>query len=83
MIRILSVAESCAAGEARREAHEVDGCFKKAKARAVAAFEHSYMTDLLSKARGNLSLASRISGKDRSDLSRLLRKHGLQRRQFE
>ena len=59
------------------------GAFKTAKARAVAAFEQSYITALLSKSRGNLSLASRLSGKDRSDLAKLLRKHGIQRHQFE
>lgn len=59
-----------------------EGGFRRAKARAVAAFEHSYITALLSKAGGNLSLASRLSGKDRSDLSKLLRKHGIQRGRF-
>ena len=83
VIRIFSVTEDSVTVDADTASDHGDGCFKAAKARAIAAFEHSYMTALLSKARGNLSLASRISGKDRSDLSRLLRKHGLQRRQFE
>ncbi|MGO9991370.1 MAG: sigma-54 interaction domain-containing protein [Steroidobacteraceae bacterium] len=56
--------------------------FKTAKARAVAAFEQSYITALLSRSGGNLSLASRLSGKDRSDLCKLLRKHGIDRQQF-
>ena len=69
--------------EASRTATDIaEGGFRTAKARAVAAFEHSYITALLSKAGGNLSLASRLSGKDRSDLSKLLRKHGIQRGQF-
>jgi two-component system, NtrC family, response regulator GlrR len=37
----------------------------------------------LSRSGGNLSLASRLSGKDRSDLSKLLRKHGIRRQEFE
>ncbi len=57
--------------------------FKTAKARAVAAFEQAYITEMLSKSGGNLSLAARLSGKDRSDLCKLLRKHGILRRQFE
>jgi DNA-binding NtrC family response regulator len=44
----------------------VDDVFKNAKARAVAAFEQSYIIDLLARAGGNLSLAARLSGKDRS-----------------
>ena len=69
--------------EASRTATDIaERGFRTAKARAVAAFEHSYITALLSKAGGNLSLASRLSGKDRSDLSKLLRKHGIQRGQF-
>ncbi|MGF6789710.1 sigma-54 interaction domain-containing protein [Paraburkholderia sp. 35.1] len=58
------------------------GNFKSAKARAVADFERSYIEALLSKSHGNLSLASRLSGKDRSDLGKLLRKHGITRQDF-
>jgi transcriptional regulator with GAF, ATPase, and Fis domain len=53
--------------------------FKAAKARAVAAFERSYLEDLLLRAEGNITLASRISGKDRSDIGKLLRKYGMDR----
>lgn len=60
----------------------IDDVFKHAKARAVAAFEQSYLTSLLIRSGGNLSLASRLSGKDRSDLSKLLRKYGIKRDHF-
>lgn len=53
--------------------------FKAAKARAVAEFERAYMTGLLARTAGNLTLAARIAGKDRSDLGKLLKKHGLSR----
>jgi transcriptional regulator of acetoin/glycerol metabolism len=43
----------------------------------VAQFEKNYLTKLLVKSNGNISLASRLSGKDRSDISKLIRKHGL------
>jgi DNA-binding NtrC family response regulator len=56
--------------------------YRVAKARAVAHFEKSYILSLLSRARGNLTLASRLSGKDRSDLGKLVRKYGLCRHEF-
>ena len=56
--------------------------FKDAKAEAVAEFEKNYIAALLEKTSGNLTLASRLSGKDRSDLGKLLRKHSLDRRTF-
>jgi transcriptional regulator with PAS, ATPase and Fis domain len=67
----------------RLSSDSIGGAFKTAKAKAVAAFEQSYVTALLSRSGGNLSLAARLSGKDRSDLSKMLRKHGIQRQQFE
>jgi len=56
--------------------------FRVAKARAVAQFERTYMASLLASTNGNLSRAARLAGKDRSDVGRLVRKHGLDRGQF-
>ena len=56
--------------------------FKAAKARAVAEFERAYMSRLLARTAGNMTLAARIAGKDRSDLGKLLKKHGLARQIF-
>ncbi len=56
--------------------------FSVAKARAVAQFERAYVAALLAETRGNLSMAARVAGKDRSDIGRLVRKHGLDRGQF-
>ena len=56
--------------------------FATAKARAIAAFEVTYLTTLLRQTSGNLTKAADICGKDRSDLSRLLKKHRLDRAQF-
>ncbi len=83
VIRIRSVEEEFGRGEAHSSPEVPDNGFKTAKAKAIAAFEQSYIAALLSKSGGNLSLASRLSGKDRSDLSKLLRKHGIQRQQFQ
>ena len=56
--------------------------FSVAKARAVARFERAYMAALLARTNGNLSQAARVARKDRSDIGRLVRKHGLDRSQF-
>jgi len=56
--------------------------FQDAKASAIAQFERAYIVELLSRTRGNLSLAARISGKERSRLGKLVRKYGLERASF-
>lgn len=56
--------------------------FKAAKARVVAEFERSYMSRLLARTAGNMTLAAQIAGKDRSDLGKLLKKHGLERQAY-
>ncbi len=56
--------------------------FREAKARAIAVFEKAYLAELLARTRGNLSLAARVSGKERSRLGKLVKKHGLARAQF-
>jgi DNA-binding NtrC family response regulator len=59
-----------------------DSGFRQAKARAVAEFERAYIIELLTRTRGNVSLAARLSGKERSRLGKLARKHGLARDDF-
>jgi DNA-binding NtrC family response regulator len=56
--------------------------FREAKARAIAEFERAYIVELLARAQGNLSLAARLAGKERSRLGRLVKKHGLERAAF-
>ncbi len=58
------------------------GTFAAAKRRAIAEFERRYIVALLERAHGNISLASRISGKERSRLGKLVRKYGLERELF-
>ncbi len=81
VVRISAIGTLSDRGEAA--AFAADDGFKRAKARAVAAFEQSYITALLERSRGNVSLAARLAGKDRSDLSKLLRKYGIQRQKFD
>jgi DNA-binding NtrC family response regulator len=50
--------------------------FRVAKARAVESFERAYLAELLGRTRGNITLAARLAGKERSRFSKLVRKHG-------
>jgi len=56
-----------------------DACYDDAKARAIDDFERAYLAGVLRRAGGNLSLAARLAGKERSRFGKLVRKHGLQR----
>jgi DNA-binding NtrC family response regulator len=56
--------------------------FREAKARAIAEFERAYLVELLKRADGNVSLAARLAGKERSRLGKLIRKHGLSQAAF-
>jgi DNA-binding NtrC family response regulator len=51
--------------------------FNKAKAAAIAQFERTYLADLLQRTGGNISMAARLCGKERSRLGKLVKKHGL------
>ncbi len=54
--------------------------FYAARERLVAEFEIHYLTQLLTHSRGNMSLAARVAGVDRTTLYRLMERHGLDRR---
>jgi DNA-binding NtrC family response regulator len=56
--------------------------FREAKARAIADFEREYVRNLLHRAGGNISLAARLAGKERSRFNRLVRKYELSARDF-
>lgn len=55
--------------------------FRQARAQALLAFERAYLTELLSRTGGNISQAARLCGQERSQLNKLVRKHGLARSQ--
>jgi DNA-binding NtrC family response regulator len=74
-IRIEAASREIADGAAAQGTR--NGTFKTAKAEAVAQFERAYLRRLLDETRGNISLAARISRKDRSTLNKLVKKHGL------
>ena len=56
--------------------------FQGAKARAIADFERDFLSKLLSRTGGNVSEAARIARKERRALGKLIKKHGIDRRQF-
>jgi DNA-binding NtrC family response regulator len=55
----------------------------EAKRRASAAFEKSYLTLAMERARGSISEAARLSGLDRTNFRRLLQRHGIDATQFK
>ena len=56
--------------------------FREAKACAIAEFESAYLRNMLRRAQGNVSLAARLAGKERSRFNRLLRKHRIVASEF-
>lgn len=49
--------------------------FAEAKKSAVEKFEKDFVMQALARANGNISLAARMSGKDRADFSRMVKKY--------
>lgn len=56
--------------------------FHKSKVQVIERFERTYLTDLLTQYRGNITQAARSAGKERRSFQRLLRKYGLDRHAF-
>lgn len=55
---------------------------KSRKAEAVHSFERSYLVDLMSKTKGNVTEAAYIAGTERRYLGKLLKKHGILASEF-
>jgi DNA-binding NtrC family response regulator len=69
-------------GEGGTETVEVfneNDSYYGARDRIVSRFERTYLKWLVSKASGNMSMAARIAGVDRTTLYRLMEKHSVQR----
>jgi two-component system response regulator GlrR len=56
--------------------------YRAAKARAMAEFESAYLSQALAAARGNVTVAARMAGKERRSFGKLIRKHGIDRCRF-
>lgn len=79
--------ESFIEPDASTEVSETSGkltalTFRVAKARMIEKFERAYVSELLARAGGNVSLAARLAGKERSRLGRLVRKYRLSANEF-
>jgi DNA-binding NtrC family response regulator len=66
-----------AAPPAPGPAAPADGSFQEQRQHALGEFERSYLVNLLKEHAGNIKAASRASGIERTQLKRLMRKHGL------
>jgi DNA-binding NtrC family response regulator len=64
--------------EPAADATDLSHGYQALKRRAVSAFEREYLTRLMHETGGNVTRAARLAGKERRDLGRLLKKHGLQ-----
>jgi DNA-binding NtrC family response regulator len=51
--------------------------YRPAKARALAAFDRRFLSELLLRSGGNISLAAKLAGKERRALGRLLKKYSI------
>lgn len=57
--------------------------YRTAKARALAEFERGYLGHVLGAARGNVTVAARMAGKERRSFGKLLKKHRIDRLRFQ
>ncbi|MGD0524162.1 MAG: sigma-54 dependent transcriptional regulator [Polyangiaceae bacterium] len=64
------------------EVASLDLPFSAARAASVANFERSYLLQLLSAERGNLTRAAKRAGTDKSNLRKLARRHGIEVERF-
>lgn len=74
----LAVARAVAAAEAR-ETTATEVRFAAAKRCAIARFERDYLIALMRRADGNVSRAALLSGTERRQLGKLLKRHGIER----
>lgn len=54
-----------------------DRTYSSAKSAVLEQFERQYLSQLMERARGNVSQAARLAGKERRALGKLLKKHGI------
>ena len=66
----------------RRQAAWLSMSYQCAKALATKDFEQCYLNSLLTQAKGNVSAAARLAGKERRSFDRLLQKNGIDKIRF-
>lgn len=66
----------------RRQSAWLEMSYQRAKNLAIKNFEQYYLISLLTQARGNVSAAARLAGKERRSFGRLLKKNGIDKFNF-
>lgn len=61
----------------RRFASLISRNLNEAKSLIVSSFEKYYLSEILAKARGNVTKAAKLAGKERSAFGKLLKKYGI------
>jgi DNA-binding NtrC family response regulator len=79
---VIFFGEACRLEDLRKKSPERSISFQDAKALAVNDFEKRYLFNLMRRTKGNVSQAARLAGKERRALGKLLKKHGIERKQF-
>jgi two-component system, NtrC family, response regulator GlrR len=64
-------------------AEDEPASYRRAKSQAIAEFESRFLTRLMAQANGNVSVAARISGTERRQLGRLLKRYEIPKRPLE
>ncbi|MGO4700707.1 sigma 54-interacting transcriptional regulator [Dyella sp. 2RAB6] len=75
---ISPAAGTASSASAQRLPDAIDLHYVSAKKSAMCAFERSYLLGLMKRAAGNISAAARLSGTERRQLGKLLKKHGIE-----
>jgi len=66
-------------GPAKVASEAVPQRYREAKAQAIADFNREYLSHLLSRTRGNVTLAAKLADKERRAFGKLLRRYGVRR----
>lgn len=67
----------------RRQEISLDIPFSEAKSKMIQEFERNYLRLLMRQTGGNVTRAAKISGKERRALGKLLKKHGIDKNEFD
>ena len=65
-------------GDTEAPAQDINQGFTAAKQRAIRSFERSYLIALMQRADGNVSRAARLSGTERRQLGKMLKRYGIE-----
>lgn len=79
---IIFFGEACRLEKQEKNPGEQSISFQDAKNIAINDFEKRYLFNLMRRTNGNVTQAAKLAGKERRSLGKLLKKHGIERKQF-